>query len=163
MRARGVACAVLLALGACAPDPVADQREAAEGPEIAGIPEGPLHRAGERCLACHRAAGSGPAFSIAGTIYEREALALPAAGVDVVITDLRGETRVLTTNGAGNFWITESAWTPVFPIRSELHVDGAVVAMRTEIGREGSCGACHESPGDATRMPGVYVQGGAAP
>lgn len=157
MRVRFLLLGIGLLAGGC-PDPVPEQIEEDQGPEVAGVPQGPLHRAGQRCLACHRDGGEGPAFSVAGTVYAREGEALGAPAVAVALRDARGEERVFLTNEVGNFWVPAMQWSPTFPLAAELRVDTRTIAMRTEIGRDGSCNTCHVGAGDARRMPGVFVE-----
>jgi hypothetical protein len=157
MRRHFVPIALALLLGGC-PDPVREDLEAAQGPEAPGVPRGPLHRPGQRCLACHRDGGEGPAFSVAGTVFARQGETAAASGVDVVLQDARGEQRAVVTNEVGNFWIAASEWAPTFPLRAQVRANGTTLRMRTELGREGSCGACHVGAGDARHMPGVYVE-----
>lgn len=140
------------------PDPVRDDLIEQQGPEQPGVPRGPLHRAGQRCLACHREGGPSPTFSLAGTVFEREGERLGASGVEVAIRDARGEERSFLTNQVGNFWVHESTWSPTFPLRAELRVSGRTISMQTEIVREGSCNACHRGGGDTLHMPGIYVE-----
>jgi hypothetical protein len=150
---------LLFALGlASCPDPVREDLEADQGPEQPGVPEGPLHRAGQRCLACHRDGGPSPPFSVAGTIFRREGAREAAPAIEVVVRDARGEQQTFVTNEVGNFWALQTSWSPVFPLRAELHVNGRTIAMRTEIPREGSCNACHRAPSDTHHMPGVFVE-----
>ena len=68
MRALLLCC--LLSAAACSSDPVRDQRIERLGPEVSGVPEGPLHRPNQPCLLCHAGAGPGDAvFSLAGTVF----------------------------------------------------------------------------------------------
>jgi hypothetical protein len=140
------------------PDPVREDLEAEQGPEQAGVPKGPLHRPGQRCLACHRAGGPSPPFSVAGTIFLREGEPIAAPGIDIAIRDARGEERTFQSNAVGNFYVPEAAWSPTFPLSVELRTGERGIAMRTEIPREGACNACHRGAGDAHHMPGVFVE-----
>lgn len=150
--------ACLALLGGC-PDPVREQLEDAQGPEAPGVPQGPLHRAGQRCLACHREGGESPPFAFAGTVFARSGEPEPAVGVVVVIRDARGDERTIATNEVGNFWMPVDTWSPAFPLRTRLRLeDGRELVMRTEISREGSCNACHRGTGGPNLMPGVYVE-----
>src|SRR5262245_52180936 len=81
------AAAMLLGLAACE-DPVRDNRIDALGPEEPGIPEGPLHRAGQPCLACHNGEGPGEnVFSVAGTVYQTNEELNPLPGAVLHFTD----------------------------------------------------------------------------
>ena len=61
---------LLATLAACDTDPVHSSAVDALGPEVAGVPKGPYHRAGQPCVTCH--GGEGPAsqqFVMAGTVF----------------------------------------------------------------------------------------------
>lgn len=100
-------------------NPVTNRTIDALGPEQPGVPRGPLHRAGQPCVTCHGPSGHAtPAFSFAGTIYQSAAAdSPPAAGVKVVVTDANGTEGAITTNQAGNFYVRQTTWNPVFPLR----------------------------------------------
>ncbi|MDF2695155.1 MAG: hypothetical protein K0S65_3538 [Labilithrix sp.] len=149
--------ALALLVSAC-PDPTPEDLEADQGPEQPGVPQGPLHRAGQRCLACHREGGPSPPFSVAGTIFQREGEPVGAPGIEIALRDARGEERTFQSNGVGNFYVPATAWSPTFPLNVELRIDGRTIGMLTEIPREGSCNACHRGAGDAYHMPGVFVE-----
>lgn len=140
-------------------DPTHDNAVDALGPEVAGIPRGPLHRAGQPCLVCHSGSGPGsPELSVAGTIFIREGETAPAIGAVVVLRDLRGDVRRVTTNEVGTFLIERTDWDPAFPLRAEIERGSTPLVMRTEIPRDGSCNACHRGTGDTYHMPGVYLE-----
>lgn len=145
-------------LGACTSDPVHDAEVAALGPEIAGIPKGDYHRAGQPCLVCH--GGEGPAskrFSIAGTVFggpfsytSNNTLGVGMATVAFV--DDNNASNFATTNCVGNFWLladSSTGWPgfPAFPIRTEvISPTGGIFPMPGHIGRDGSCASCHQDP-----------------
>ena len=145
-----IACAALLAVSltvAC--NPVDSDAIAALGGEAPGVRRGPLHRPGQPCLLCHDGAlGDPPAFTVAGTIYMLPAEAGAAANETVFLKDAIGSTHVThATNAAGNFYVTPDEWSPVYPL-SGVTVgpqDGGV-HMLSNVGRNGSCAACHVDP-----------------
>ena len=63
-----LACAYAAVAAGCE-SPVQDEEIAAQGDEVAGVPEGPFHRYGQNCLACHGGYGPGPQFLLAGTVF----------------------------------------------------------------------------------------------
>ena len=104
-------------------------------------------------------------------------LVTPFDGAVVTLTDADENQTTATTNAAGNRYVRESDWKPVFPIGSFTDDAGnAVVSvsivgsdpsnpaqMMTHIGRDGSCAACHfgSGPTPSTSTPGpVYVTTG---
>ncbi len=143
--------------------PVHLERVEALGEESSDTPVGPLHRPGQPCLVCH--GPDGPAESelaVAGTVYLRPDAATPAEGARVVIVDADGKSRTATTNAAGNFYL-EASDSPIFPNRVEVRSGELSVPMRTTIGRDGSCAACHVESGDSSHVPRVYLgEGGGA-
>lgn len=151
--------ALLVALGAACYDPVHRDDVASLGDEVPGIPEGPLHRAGQHCTTCHGGDGPGePTWSVAGTIYAVKGQPEPEIGAQVIVTDKRGAQYVMTTNAVGNFYVDKEVWDPVFPIIVQVQSQGLTRGMTTTIGRDGGCGACHRGVGDRHYMPQVYMR-----
>lgn len=155
---RFFAFAALLAIAGCG-DPVLDAQREALGDEVAGIPKGPAHRAGQPCLVCHSRTGKVPPFmSIAGTIFQKATNDVPVEGAKVVMTDTTGYVKEASTNCVGSFYVEEAAWTPWFPVRVEISYTSAngelfEAKMKSEIGRDGSCASCHVDP-EGERSPG---------
>ena len=138
-------------LGACVLDPVPDQRSADLGDETPGIPQGPNHRAGQPCLACH------DEFSVAGTVYAVRGESTPAVLADVLLTDVNGKTATATTNAVGNFFIPVSSWAPTYPLHARVSYEGVSAEMTAIIGRDGSCASCHANPSSRISAGPVYV------
>ena len=112
-----------------------------------GIPEhSPMMKPGEDCLRCH-GAGASLHWYAAGTVYlDAQAKAGDGIqGAEVVLTDAKGRTLSLKTNGAGNFYTAE---TLVFPAKAEVHRNGKVNTMPIDV-PEGGCNSCH-APGAET-------------
>ncbi len=161
----------MMALVIACNDPVHDAEVAALGPEDPSVPKGPLHRPGQPCLLCH------DNFSVAGTVYEDD-LMTPYDQATVTLIDAVGNQTQATTNEAGNFYVLESDWKPVFPIGSYTDDAGNNVVgvsivgndpqnpaqMMTHIGRDGSCATCHFGSAPTADSPGpVYVTTGTTP
>jgi hypothetical protein len=132
-------------------DPVAAER-------IAALPEADpspseLHRPGEPCLACHSTyQGSTPALALGGTVYSLDAMGtpVPAAGVAVLVDDSAGNSRSACTNSAGNFFVKSDDWADItFPLK----VRAGKRAMRSIVGRDGSCASCHKLPSVSSLDP----------
>jgi mono/diheme cytochrome c family protein len=137
--------------------------------------DGPTHRPGQRCLACHGEdyTPGGEVFVVAGTAFRRADDALGLAGVEIEITDDRGAVFTVTSNQTGNFmvsvgevdeerrgqgWIGRSE-APVFPLRVLVRYAGAERIMRNVIHREGSCAACHDRHGKGAASNGkLFVE-----
>lgn len=129
---------------------------------------GPLHRAGQPCLYCHGGPfPSAPEFVLAGTVYLKESSDEGLAGATITIVDAAGAMVSGTSNEAGNFfagggrgkegWI-ELPRSLVFPISVKVALGGQEKAMRSYIGREGSCAECHGEPPGAALVGKVYVE-----
>jgi hypothetical protein len=138
--------------GVACNDPVHDNEVAALGPENPDVEQGPFHRPGQPCLTCH--GGSGPAksqFTMGGTVYQTHAGTVPLNGGVVEITDPQMTRFDVKTNAAGNFYITESDYSPGYPAHVTVSFNGVTTTMLTHIGRDGSCADCHfDPPGPAT-------------
>ncbi len=157
----GSAAIVTFAAFAACLDPVQEDAIARLGPEVAGIPRGPLHRSGQPCGVCH--GGNGPAdvkFSLAGTVYVypdgsgREL----AENATVKVTDAKKKSRTFRTNAAGNFFVRDGEWDHVYPLKVEVSYRGETQKMTTHIGREASCGFCHVSPPGPDSPGRVYAR-----
>lgn len=132
-------------------DPVHNERVADLGDEAPGVRRGPTHRPGQPCMTCHGGLGPGPDFEIAGTVFETETAATPAKGAVVTLKDATGATQTISTNTAGNFYISQGSYTPTYPLH--VQVDGK--PMKTTIGRRGGCADCHRGGGSQYLMPQV--------
>lgn len=158
---RVCALAVITAASAC--DPVTENAVSALGGEMPGVPHGPLHRPGQPCLLCH---GD---FSVAGTVYETPSSPIGLAGAIVSLRDSTQQTYVSEpTNEAGNFYVKNDDWSPVFPLSHvTVTVPGATgVKMLSDIGRDGACGSCHLSPAGPASAGHVCItldEGGTPP
>ena len=153
-RAWGVTLLLLVACG----DPVRDDRIEALGPERTGVARGPLHRAGQPCLACHdgRAAGTRE-FSVAGTVFLAEGSERPAPGVRVELVDSAGTRFESATNCAGNFFVAPADFAPRYPLWVALQAGDYRIEMDSPVQRDGSCASCHaREPGKAS-AGGVYL------
>lgn len=150
---------VLLGAASCG-DPVRTDAVEELGPEVAGVREGPTHRAGQPCIVCHGATGPGePEFSIGGTVYVTRGQPAPAAGATVTLTDATGSQRQLVANQVGNFYIERKLWDPVFPIRARVDYAGTKGKdMETRINGNGGCGFCHRGSGDPSHVVPVYAK-----
>lgn len=158
MNPRSILPLFVITLFACY-DPVHEDAVANLGPEVPGIPEGELHRAGQPCTTCHSGNGPGaPEFSIAGTLFQKKGEALPFVGGIVTVTDARGSVRSVTSNAAGSFRIERRQWDPIFPLKVTVKfTDELTKVMRTSLNRDGGCAACHRGRGDASLMPAIYL------
>ncbi|MFO0619308.1 MAG: hypothetical protein U0414_42360 [Polyangiaceae bacterium] len=152
--------------GAVAPacsNPVVDAQIEALGGEQDGVPQGPFHRPGQPCVLCHSPYYGAPEFAVGGTVFadQKGESFKTVDNVEVVLTDSIGETRTLTTNCIGNFYVRKQDWDPQFPLAAEIRYpvydpntgeamldsEGQVVrkvkAMGSYISRDGSCAHCH--------------------
>jgi hypothetical protein len=146
-----------IALAACV-DETHELQIQALGGETPGVSPGPLHRPGQPCLVCHGEAGpSSHEFVMAGTVFAVQGQSDPAPGVQVVIEDVTGSFFGITTNEAGNFYITTDQWSPTLPALVTISKGQSFQQMNTHISRDGSCADCHtETPGPTSAGP-VYL------
>jgi hypothetical protein len=159
---------VVVVVGACA-DPVQSAEQTALGPEDPSVPRGELHRPGQPCLVCHSD------FAFAGTVYEED-FVTAFQGATVTLTDTAGDQLPATTNAAGNFIIRKSDLPATFSYPVGTYTDDAGNAvfgitvvgsdpnnpaqMVTQIGRDGSCNACHTPTASASSPGPIYVTTG---
>jgi cytochrome c553 len=141
---------------ACNADPVHTNAVNALGPEVAGIPKGQYHRAGQPCATCH--GDEGPAnvtFTIAGTVFFGPANNSPPVGVGnatVTLLDDSGSKFTATTNCVGNFFVHPGDWPghPQFPVlvtvSGQPEGQTLTLSMQSHIGRAASCAECHQYP-----------------
>jgi hypothetical protein len=141
----------------CSLDPVHDDAVADLGPETPGVEPGPLHRPGQPCLDCHGSSGVKPAMSVAGTVFAAADGTAPLAGAAVMLSDTFGRTFQTTTNAAGNFYVEPSSWAPIYPMYVTVAFGGVRNAMSTQVGRDGSCAACHVDPASRVSAGHVYL------
>jgi hypothetical protein len=150
----GGAAVAALALG-CA-DPTREEAIAELGPEVGGVPPGPLHRPGQPCLACHDG-HEARRYSMAGTVFRLADAEAPAPGVRVEIVDSLQQRFVAETNCAGSFFVRPEDFTPVYPAWTSLSLGDYRIAMETPIHREGSCAGCHAEPAGPDAVGRVYL------
>ncbi len=151
-----LAAALDVALASC--DPVHSDAVDALGGEVAGVRTGPLHRPGQPCLQCHDGKVGDPGeFSVAGTIFQNETDLTPAVGVSVTLTSANGAAYTLTTNAAGNFYVTPTEFTPAYPMGALVTSGATIVRMSTLIGRDGSCAGCHHDPVGPSSPGHVFI------
>jgi hypothetical protein len=128
------------------------------GGEDPATPVGPLHRPGQPCLVCH--GDDGPAesrFSLAGTVYQKQASATPLAGATVRFIDSTGAQYRVASNCAGNFYVGAANFAPAWPIWMKVEWKSLSQEMVSPSVREGSCGACHRDPATPATVGHIYV------
>lgn len=154
---KAIVCAFVaaLALAAGCESPVEDDLIAAQGDEVEGLEEGPLHRYGQDCFACHDGYGPGPEMAFAGTLFATPDEDIPVEAATITLTDATGDTRATVSNCAGNFYVLKESWDPVYPLRAEIECilptddpetvpERRRVVMATRINRNGGCNSCHQ-------------------
>lgn len=137
-------------------DPLQEEAVASLGGETPGIPEGPLHRAGQDCLVCHDGTRA-TELSIAGTIYRLAETEEPVAGALVHFMDLNGATHLAATNCAGNFFVRPGDFTPAYPMWVKIERSGYEQIMESPVNGDGSCAGCHASAARPSSAGRVYL------
>lgn len=149
--------AALLAFTPACDDPLRERAIEALGPEVAGVPRGPLHRRGQPCLTCHDGSSEARAFSVAGTVYVTADAPDPAPGVLVELIDADRRAFRVATNCAGNFFVEPADFTPRYPVFVALELGSYRVEMDTPVQRDGSCASCHGEPASRSKAGQVYL------
>lgn len=156
-----------VAVASCNEDPIHTAAVNALGPEVAGIPKGEYHRAGQPCVTCH--GSEGPAstqFTVGGTIFFGPGSTDPPVGVANVTVTLEDDSQsqyTATTNCVGNFYIKPGDWPghPQFPmavtIQGQPQTALITQSMNSHVGRDGSCADCHQYPTSSNyfETPGI--------
>jgi hypothetical protein len=100
------------------------------------------HNPGQGCLTagCHRQ-GSGPEFTIGGTLYVDRDGNAPVAGATIVVIDGDGQELELVTADNGNFYTNLPVRMPLYLRASKCPSDIAMVSLA----QSGDCnsGSCH--------------------
>jgi mono/diheme cytochrome c family protein len=111
-------------------------------------------RPGNACITCHAARG-GPAFTVAGTIYQtahepNDCYGKDGAGtLTVTLIDVNGGVITLKANAAGNFYSEEE----LFPPLTVSVSDGTSYRTMNAPLTAGDCNSCHTEKG-ANGAPG---------
>jgi hypothetical protein len=102
------------------------------------------HNAGRNCMECHSAAGPGPRWYAAGTVFVDGAGSAPRPGVTITIQDATGKRIDLVTARNGNFWTPEPLEYPLFTFASSCP---SLQSMGPEVPASslGACNSCHGS------------------
>jgi hypothetical protein len=110
---------------------------------------------GLACIECH-SRGSGPRFSIAGTVFassdEKDKCA-GSNGADVYVTGADGRTLKLVPNDVGNFFTRNSV---PFPYSAFVQTADGKQRRMTATQSNGDCNSCHTQHGD-NGAPGRIV------
>lgn len=170
MRSRAWAAILAISAGCIGTTP-AEELEAEQGDDP--TEDGPFHRSGQRCLACHGAdhTPGGEVFILAGTIYRQAGDTTGLPGAEVEVTDDSGAVIAVTSNRVGNFMVSvgdggrqDEGWlgvgrAPAFPLHVVVRYGDDEQEMRNVIHREGSCAACHDRAGKGAASNGpVFVE-----
>ena len=176
----------LLLIAACG-DPVRSSAIDKLGGEAPGVKPGPLHRPGQPCVLCHD--GSGPGnmvLEFGGTVYQSQTgPPVPVVGAIVHFRDTAHNEYRVATNCAGNFYVAEGDYKPVWPVFVKVEFSVTLVSpMGSQvipvIGRmtspiydtEGStvaglrdrsCANCHSDPADSSSTGHIYLAPEGAP
>lgn len=120
-----------------------------------------LMRPGGDCIRCHGQQGQGPLYEIAGTVYESLTEEDDCGGLEgatIEITDINDNVFTMTSNEAGNFFMTaEQAEGIQYPATVKAIYDGRENRMLGLL-PYGNCSDCHTRNGNWTAAGGrVYV------
>ncbi|MFO1504035.1 MAG: RCC1 domain-containing protein [Steroidobacteraceae bacterium] len=127
------------------------------------------HNAGQDCMGCHKAGGTGKGvFTVAGTVYKSGGGAQTAATVTIFPQGSNTAQATMTVDGLGNFWTTQTvaALTPaagqtlVQGVRAVIQPTGGTSAAMLGVISNGSCNACHSPTGGTARVTAQFVDMG---
>jgi len=126
------------------------------------------HNAGQDCMSCHKAGGSGASkgiFTVAGTAYRNDGS--PQIHATVMIYPQGSDTAqaTMTVDGLGNFWTTQPV-AALVPAAGQQFALGAHPVVRPTAGTSrsmlgvitnGSCNSCHSTSGGVARVSAQLV------
>lgn len=127
------------------------------------------HNAGQDCMSCHKAGGSGAGkgiFTVAGTVYKDGGTPQIQATVMVYPNGSNTAEATMSTDGLGNFFTTQPVASLV-PAAGQQFAQGAHVVVRATGGgtrsmlgviTNGSCNSCHSSAGGVARVTAQFVE-----
>lgn len=127
------------------------------------------HNAGQDCMGCHKAGGTGRGvFTVAGTVYRSGGGAQTAATVNIYPQGSTTAQATMTVDGLGNFWTTQTVaalvpaagQTLVQGVRAVVQPTGGTSAAMLGVISNGSCNACHSPAGGTGRVTAQYVDAG---
>jgi hypothetical protein len=101
------------------------------------------HNPGTDCLACHSQMGSGPEFTIGGTLYDGVNSNTAVVGGTIRVTDSDGLELKLISAQNGNFWTREALAFPVTVTASECPDTLPMISPVSQAGGSCSMGGCH--------------------
>lgn len=101
------------------------------------------HNPGTDCLSCHSQSGSGPEFTIGGTLYDGVNSSSPVVGATIRVTDANGLELKLISAQNGNFWTREALAFPVSVGASECPDTLPMISPVTQAGGSCGMGGCH--------------------
>jgi hypothetical protein len=166
------ALALCLLLTACGPGdpPEAVPIDGVGGSGGGGSPGGSVggvailsHNAGQDCMSCHKAGGSGASkgiFTVAGTAYRSDGS--PQIHATVLVYPQGSDTAqaTMTVDGLGNFWTAQPV-AALVPAAGQQFAQGAHPVVRPTAGTarsmlgvitNGSCNSCHSTSGGVARV-----------
>jgi len=129
------------------------------------------HNAGQDCMGCHKAGGTGKGvFTVAGTVYRSGGGAQTAATVTIYPQGSTTAQATMTVDGLGNFWTTQTVaalvpaagQTLVQGVRAVIQPTGGTSAAMLGVISNGSCNACHSPSGGTGRVTAQLVDAGTA-
>jgi len=127
------------------------------------------HNAGQDCMGCHKAGGTGKGvFTVAGTVYKSGGGAQTAAMVTIYPQGSNTAQATMTVDGLGNFWTTQTVaalvpaagQTLVQGVRAVIQPTGGTSAAMLGVISNGSCNACHSPSGGTGRVTAQFLDTG---
>ena len=109
---------------------------------------GPEMRPGENCNSCH-------SFKVAGTLFGAPDASASSgkSGGTINLVDAAGKSLSLSSNGAGNFYTSQSL---TFPLTASVTLAGVTKTMTAKVS-SGACSSCHAKTPSGGAPGRLYV------
>ena len=111
--------------------------------DVVATTQSGMHNPGTDCLTCHSQAGSGPEFTVGGTLYDGVNSSAAVVGGSVRVVDADGLELQLISAQNGNFWTREPLVFPITVAGSLCPDTKPMISPVVASGGSCSTGGCH--------------------
>lgn len=122
--------------------------DAAAGPtcdDPVSVTDNGHHNPGQACMQCHKAGGSGPQFTLGGTLFDGLNSSTGVDGATLRIVDANGTEVALHSALNGNFYTTQSLTFPLTVSGSSCPNTQKMFSAVNENGADCNSAGCHDS------------------
>ncbi len=103
------------------------------------------HNPGQPCMQCHKSGGSGPQFTLGGTLYDGLNSSNAVNGATLRIIDANGTELALHSTLNGNFYTTQSLTFPLSVSGSSCPDTKKMISPVNANGADCNSAGCHDS------------------